>query len=119
MYRQSIQPCEIAKLGLALWLGLMLAQKQHQLNKLRHVMFPAGVGVLLVLAGVLHTKDLGTALIYFMLIAGALWVAGVPTIMFALAGMIGAGVVTAFVVTSPNRIIRIAQFLGLDRTSVV
>src|SRR5690625_5039004 len=110
---QSMQPGEIAKLGLALWLGLMLAQKQHQLNKLRHVMFPAGVGVLLVLAGVLHTKDLGTALIYFMLIAGALWVAGVPTIMFALAGMIGAGVVTAFVVTSPNRIIRIAQFLGL------
>lgn len=110
---QSMQPGEIAKLGLALWLGLMLAQKQHQLNKFRHVMFPAGVGVLLVLAGVLHTKDLGTALIYFMLIAGALWVAGVPTIMFALAGMIGAGVVTAFVVTSPNRMIRIAQFLGL------
>ena len=110
---QSFQPGEIAKLGLALWLGLMLAQKQHQLDQLRHVLFPAGVGVVLVLAGVLHTKDLGTALLYFLLIAGAFWVAGVPTIMFAVAGMVGAGVVTAFVVTSPNRMIRIMQFLGM------
>ncbi len=109
---QSLQPGEIAKLGLALWLGLVLGRKQQKLDQLSHVIFPAGVGILLVLAGVLHTKDLGTALIYFMLIAGALWVAGIPAMMLSVAGMIGAGVVTAFIVTSGNRMTRIMQYLG-------
>lgn len=109
---QSLQPGEIAKLGLALWLGLMLGNKQHQLDKVSHVVFPAGVGILLVLGGVLHTKDLGTALIYFILVAGAMWVAGVPAMMFAVAGMVAAGVVTAFTITSGNRMTRILQFLG-------
>src|SRR5699024_11606404 len=63
---QSLQPGEIAKLGLALWLGLMLGNKRHQLDKVSHVVFPAGVGILLVLARVLHTQDLGPPLIYFL-----------------------------------------------------
>lgn len=109
---QSLQPGEIAKLGLALWLGLMLGNKQHQLDKVSHVVFPAGVGILLVLAGVLHTKDLGTALIYFILVAGAMWVAGVPAMMFAVTGMVAVAVVTAFTITSGNRMTRILQFLG-------
>src|SRR5699024_351332 len=80
---QSLQPGEIAKLGLALWLGLMLGNKQHKLDRLSHVLFPAGVGILLVLAGVLHTKDLVTAHFYFILVTGAMCVAVVTAMMFA------------------------------------
>lgn len=109
---QSLQPGEIAKLGLALWLGLMLSTKNRQLDRLRHILWPAGAGIALVLAGVLHTRDLGTALIYVLLVAGALWVAGVPFMIFAVAGMIAAGLVTAFVVSSTNRMNRVLQFLG-------
>lgn len=109
---QSMQPGEFAKLGLALWLGLVLGNKQRLLDQPSHVIFPAGVGAALVLGGVLHTKDLGTALIFFILIAAALWVAGVPAMMLSLAGMAAVAVVSAFVVTSGNRMNRIGHFLG-------
>ncbi len=109
---QSLQPGEFAKLGLALWLGLVLGSKQDKLDKLRHLIFPAGVGIALVIAGVLHTKDFGTALIFFILVGGALWIAGVPLIMFLVAAMGAAGLGAFFVMSSDNRLARVAQFLG-------
>lgn len=109
---QSLQPGEIAKLGLALWLGLVLAHKRNRLNKLTSLLFPAGVGIALVLGLVLHTRDVGTALIYVILVAGALWVAGVPSMWFAIAGMVGTGLLSAFIFTSDNRMNRIMSFLG-------
>jgi cell division protein FtsW len=89
---QSIQPSEFAKLALALWLGVVLARKRHLLHRWVHVLVP-GVLVAMVSVGlVLLGHDLGTALIMIILIAGALFVAGVPLRMFAVA-LIAAGLV--------------------------
>lgn len=109
---QTIQPGEFAKLGLALWLGLILGNKREKLTSVKEVLFPSAIGIILVLGSILYTKDLGTALIYCLLIAGALWVAGVPGMMFTVTGMFTAVVVTAYVVTSQNRMMRVLQFLG-------
>jgi len=108
----SAQPSETIKLTLAVWLGAVLARKLHLLTQWKHALIPAvpvaGLAVLVVLAG----HDLGTALVLLMLVAGALFVAGVPLRMFGLAALAGAGVATLLTVTSDNRTARIMSWLS-------
>lgn len=108
----SAQPSETIKLTLAVWLGAVLARKLHLLQQWKHALIPAvpvaGLAVLVVLAG----HDLGTALVLLMLVAGALFVAGVPLRMFGLAAVAGAGVAALLTVTSKNRTGRIMSWLS-------
>ncbi|MBO9554072.1 putative lipid II flippase FtsW [Cellulomonas sp.] len=108
----SAQPSETIKLTLAVWLGAVLARKLHLLQQWKHALIPAvpvaGLAILVVLAG----HDLGTALVMIMLVAGALFVAGVPLRMFGLAALAGAGVAALLTVTSKNRTDRIASWLS-------
>ncbi|MPV49520.1 cell division protein FtsW [Pseudactinotalea sp. HY160] len=109
---QNFQPSEFAKFGLAVWLGAVLAAKGPLLKDWKHVLLPGGVMSAYMIGMVFYTRDLGTALIFGLLIAGAFWVAGVPRIMFYGVGMVAVGVVAAFVVSSGNRMHRITEFLG-------
>src|SRR5699024_9222648 len=109
---QNFQPSEFAKLGLAVWLGAVLAAKGPLLKDLRHVLVPGGIMAAYMLAMVLYTHDLGTGIIFLLLIAGAFWVAGVPRIVFYGAAMLAAGLLAAYVVPSGNRMHRITEFLG-------
>ncbi|MGY4646140.1 putative lipid II flippase FtsW [Cellulomonas sp. URHB0016] len=108
----TAQPSETIKLTLAVWLGAVLTRKLHLISEWKHALIPAvpvaGLAVLVVLAG----HDLGTALVLLMLVAGALFVAGVPLRMFALAALAGAGVATLLTVTSANRTARIMSWLS-------
>jgi cell division protein FtsW len=108
----SAQPSETIKLALAIWLGAVLTRKLSLLRQWKHALIPAvpvaGVAVLVVLAG----HDLGTALVLIMLVAGALFVAGVPMRLFAFAAL-PAAVLTAFLtVNSKNRTDRISSWLS-------
>ena len=82
---QSIQPSEFVKLALALWLGAVLARKRALLNRWAHVIIPGVLVAVVAMALVLMGHDLGTALILLFLLSGALFVAGVPLRMFAVA----------------------------------
>lgn len=110
----SAQPSEAIKLALAVWLGAVLARKLPLLHEWKHALIPvvpvAGLAVLVVLAG----HDLGTALVLLMLVAGALFVAGVPLRMFGLAAVAGAAVATLLTVTSQNRTDRITSWLSTE-----
>lgn len=110
----SVQPAEIAKLALAIWLGTVLARKARLLNQWGHVVLPAVPVVAIVLGLVLAGHDLGTAIILMMLVAGALWVAGVPGRMFAVGGA-AMGVIVFVLVKfqgSSNRLGRIDSWLN-------
>ena len=83
----TAQPSEAIKLALAVWLGAVLARKLPLLHQWRHALDPGRPGrrasrSRVVLAG----HDLGTAMVLLLLVAGALFVAGVPLRMFGLAG---------------------------------
>ncbi len=111
---QTFQPSEFLKVALAVWLGVVLATKGPLLRQARHVVVPAvlvaGVAIGLVLVG----HDLGTALILLALVAGALFAAGVPAWMFAVAGSVAAVGIAGLTFTSPNRLARVEGFLGLN-----
>ena len=107
------QPAEFAKLALAVWLGAVLATKQHQLGELKHAALPiAGAG--LMIAAQLYTHDLGTALVLGALVAGALWVAGLPLRYFGAIGVAALAVVAFLATQGRTRMARILALFNPD-----
>lgn len=107
----SLQPSEVAKLGLSLWMAAVLAAKERLLGQWKHLLIPVVVpGALLVVGLVLIGNDLGTAMILMLIVAGALFFAGAPLKLFGLAGLGVGALVLLMVVVSPNRMGRILMW---------
>jgi cell division protein FtsW len=84
----SLQPSELAKLGMVLWGADLLARKGAALGHWRELampLFPV-VGLLFVLVGY---NDVGTMLVLLALIIGLLWAAGVRMRVFGALGVLG------------------------------
>lgn len=112
----TFQPSEIAKLALAIWLGMILARKQKDLGHWVHGLIPALPVAGIVIAFILAGDDLGTAIIFMFIVAAALWVAGLPVRSFAVGGVLMAFAV--YVLThmqaSQNRMGRIDAWLSAE-----
>jgi cell division protein FtsW len=80
-----IQPSEIAKLSLILWASNVYANKERRLGSLHELIVPVVPGMLLATGMVILGRDLGTALVFFAIMLGMLWVAGAPGKLFGLA----------------------------------
>jgi cell division protein FtsW len=108
----QVQPSELAKLALAVWVADVLVRKGQQAGVWRELsrpLFPV-VGVLCVLVGY---NDLGTMLCLVILFVGILWAAGVRLHVFL--GMLTvafAGIVALiFLPGNPYRLERLQAFL--------
>ncbi|PPG02194.1 MULTISPECIES: putative lipid II flippase FtsW [unclassified Rathayibacter] len=108
----SMQPSEIIKLALALWLGLLLARRYRSPKDWKDALIPVlivgGAAIGLVLIG----GDLGTVVIMAGIVLAALFYANVQMkvlVPIVVAGAIGA---VLFAVSSDNRLTRIMSFLG-------
>jgi len=116
----SIQPAEILKLGLLLYLAVFLGirQKQGLINDIKQTLIPVAVlsGLALLIVIVIQ-KDLGTGIAITAIVASMLFVAGISKkIVFGLIGiLLVAGLLLIF--TSPHRIERVATYLQGDATS--
>lgn len=108
---QRLQPSEFLKLALAVWLGALLATKRPLLTKPFHLFIPLAPGAGVALGLVMWGKDLGTVLVMGMLVAGAVWVAGVPRRWFIAAGGLGLVGVLVLTITSGNRMARINNWI--------
>lgn len=106
----TFQPSEAAKLALALWMATVLAVKAKLLHRWQHVVVPVlpiAAGIIgLVLAG----NDLGTGMIIMMIMAAALFFAGVPLYMFGIAALVAVAGAGLMAVTSSNRMCRITSW---------
>ena len=107
----QFQPSEFAKLALVLVGALIFANKSARMASTMHVVLPYLVPIsTVVLALVLAGHDLGTAMVFLVIIAGVLAVAGASKRLFAIGGLLGAVGVAVMVYTSSNRMGRIADF---------
>ena len=109
----TLQPSELAKLGLILVGAFFLARHQRELHRMVRVIVPylvpfVAVTIALVLAG----HDLGTALVLLAIVAAVLFGAGVPRRVFVVAGAVAVAAVAFLVVTSGNRMGRITNWLS-------
>ena len=108
---QRLQPSEFLKLALAVWLGAVLSIKRPLLHKPFHLFIPLLPGVGAALGLVILGHDLGTTMVMGLLVAGAVWVAGVPRRWFMLAGVTGLVAVIGLTITSGNRMARIDNWI--------
>ncbi|MGH3424879.1 MAG: putative lipid II flippase FtsW [Nocardioidaceae bacterium] len=107
----TIQPSEIAKLALVLWVGDLYARKERLLDQPKHLLVPMLPVTLLVALMVVGQHDLGTALVLFAIILGLLWVAGAPLKLFGGALLSLACVVSFFAARDEVRVQRLTGFL--------
>jgi len=111
----TMQPAEVGKLALALWLGAVLSKKPRRFDDLKEAAIPAIPGALAIIGLILMGHDLGTALITILILAGALWLAGVPMRLLAVGGGIGGAAVAwlfIFAQENNNRLSRIMATYG-------
>ncbi|AND16267.1 putative lipid II flippase FtsW [Rathayibacter tritici] len=108
----SMQPSEIIKLALALWLGLLLARRYRSAKDWKDALVPVlivgGFAIGLVLIG----GDLGTVVIMAGIVLAALFYANVQMRILVPIVVVGAIGAVLFAVSSDNRLTRIMSFLG-------
>ena len=94
----TMQPSELLKIALILWIAVILTTKSSRLHDWKHVLLPIGPVSLIFIGLVLLGQDLGTAIIMLAIVFGTLFYSGVKLRFLALpAGIIGVfGVIFAF-----------------------
>ncbi len=114
----SFQPSEFAKLGLSLYLGVVLSRFRHRLTNLKDVFLPGGLVALAVIGLVLMGHDMGTAMILAVLVAVAFWVAGAPARFFGIAGVLVGAATLVLVNAGETRVARIMQWASGTCTDI-
>jgi len=106
----QIQPSEFAKLALVVWVAAVLSTKEKLLSQWRHLLVPL-IPVCLGVSGlVVGQGDAGTAVIFFAIAAGTLFLVGAPLRAFLVATAVGLGALAVLIVTHRNRLARLVSF---------
>lgn len=106
----QIQPSELAKLSLVIWAAHIYANKERRLKNLHQMLVPVVPGMVLATTLVVVGNDLGTALVFFALLIGMLWVVGAPTKLFVVS-LLGVGsLALALAATNGERVQRLLNF---------
>jgi cell division protein FtsW (lipid II flippase) len=103
----NMQPSEIVKLALVIWLGSVLARKQNVLHSWKELAVAVGPVAGAAIGFVLLGRDLGTAIIVTSIILGALFFAGVKLrhLAVVVGGMgVGAAIMAFATLSRQNRI---------------
>lgn len=108
----SLQPSELAKPALALFLAFFLSRRMGAMNE-RHTIGPIAV-VIAVLALTVAVADLGTAVVLVATTFAVIFVAGVETKYLAMCGGLCLLLGLAFIVMKPYRLARAIDFLDKD-----
>ncbi|MFI7494287.1 putative lipid II flippase FtsW [Kocuria sp. M4R2S49] len=108
---QSFQPSEAAKLAVALWLAMVLARQGDAVRDWRQALWPSGLGIGVPALMIVLGDDVGTALVFVLIYAAALFFAGAPLRLFVVAAAGAALAGTLAIVTAPHRVDRITGWL--------
>jgi len=108
----QIQPSEIAKLTVILFMAWMLSRKDERVNEFQAVCLPSLLAVGLILGLVVIEPDLGTAVIIASTAFVMIFVAGLSLRWIAGAGLLGVLGMIAAIAMEPYRLERIRAFLN-------
>ena len=108
----SLQPSELAKPALILFLAFYLEERLKSIDDWRHTLLPAVVPPALFAALVVLQPDLGTALVCLGITAAVLYVAGTRLRYFALSLVPVVPAVCYLLIFVPWRLARIKAFLN-------
>ena len=107
----NIQPTEIFKIAIILYLGSFLTRRVDILTKFSKVWFvgiPIGVGLGLIIL----EPDFGSFVVVSVIAVGLLFIGGLPIGWFLAIVALGASAMVGLIVTSPYRMHRVTGFLN-------
>lgn len=107
---RTVQPSEFLKLALIVFLAYDLTKFKPGVDYKWKYMKWAGTGALAAIALVLAGGDLGTALIFILIIVGMFWLSGGPTRYLFLAGAGGVLGLAVLVAYRSSRLTRFQQY---------
>ncbi len=108
----SIQPSELAKPALALFLSFFLCRRLGAVNN-RHTLQPIAVSIS-VIALAVAVADLGTAVVLVATTVTVVFVAGLDLRYLAIFGVLAVLLGTAFIFMKPYRLARAIDFVDKD-----
>ena len=109
----SLQPSELAKPALVIFLAFFVTWRARAINNPRYTLVPASLAVGLVILAVV-VADLGTAVVLGGTAAVVFFVAGLEPRYCAIAGAVASIGVVLFIVAEPYRLARVVKFFDPD-----
>lgn len=107
----TLQPSEAAKLALCVWLAAQFAKQGDEIKDWKKALWPSAIGFLVPTALVAAGGDMGTAIVFVLIYAAALFFAGAPLKIFAGAAVLGVVLGVGAIITAPHRVDRITGWL--------
>ncbi|MDQ4039383.1 MAG: putative lipid II flippase FtsW [Actinomycetota bacterium] len=107
----SLQPSELAKLAFVLWGADLLVRKRKLINQWRHLLVPLVPAGALLSMLVLLQPNLGTTLVFLLILFSLLWSVGAPARLFVTMGAATIAVVAGMIAAEPYRAARLTGFL--------
>ena len=108
----SLQPSELAKPALALFLAFFLCRRLGAVND-KHTLGPLGISIAVV-ASAVAVADLGTAVVLVVTTVAVIFVAGIEYRYLAVCAALGLVLGMAFIVMKPYRLARFIEFADKD-----
>jgi cell division protein FtsW len=105
----GVQPSELAKPAMVLFLAFFLTQRAPSINSARYTLFPAAVAVGVV-AGLVLIADLGTAFVLMVTAAVVFFVAGLEWRYIGIAAAALMVVVILAIAAKPYRVLRVVGY---------
>lgn len=107
-----VQPSEFAKFLMILWASTLLAKYEHAGFVRTNVLKLIAPGYIAILVLVMLGKDLGTASVIGITMAGLLFISGIPMRLFGTISAFGMVGISGFILTEQYRAARILVFLN-------
>ncbi len=111
----NIQPAEMAKLALVLWLAYSLSKKGDRVKSFLSGFIPHLIAAGLMIGLLLKQPDLGSSVVLLLLTFSLLFAAGAKPVHLAGAVSAGAGAAVILVLTASYRLQRLNAFLDMDK----
>jgi cell division protein FtsW len=108
----SLQPSELAKPALALFLSFFLCRRLDVVNE-RHTLGPIAAAVS-VMALAVAVADFGTAVVLVVMTVAVMFVAGIEKRYLILCALLGGLLGVAFIAMKPYRLMRAIEFVDKD-----
>jgi cell division protein FtsW len=108
----SLQPSELAKPALALFLSFFLCRRLGSVND-RHTLGPIAI-VISVVALAVAVADLGTAIVLVLTTIAIIYVAGVEHRYLVICAAVGIVLAIGFIAMKPYRLARVLEFFDKD-----
>ena len=107
----SIQPSELTKLGMIIFVSKYLSRNQRDLNSIIKGVFPIILMIIFIFGLIMLEPDFGTGVVLVMTLIGIILISGVKLSFFIKIGIIGILGIIGLIIMAPYRLKRIISFL--------